>query len=70
MSALPPIADMCGAQAYVRFVPKADIREMMLVKKRDRLTVLQARTTFVSAAVWIAVPTSVFNSSAPRSSGP
>ena len=25
MSALPPIADICGAQAYVRFVPKADI---------------------------------------------
>ena len=26
MSALPPIADMCGAQANVRFVPIADIR--------------------------------------------
>ena len=26
MSALPPIADICGAQADVRFVPKADIR--------------------------------------------
>jgi hypothetical protein len=25
MSALPPIADICGAQAYVRFVPKADM---------------------------------------------
>ena len=25
MSALPPIADMCGATRYVRFVPKADI---------------------------------------------
>ena len=24
MSALPPKADMCSAQAYVRFVPKAD----------------------------------------------
>ena len=24
MSALPPIADMCGALAYVRFVPIAD----------------------------------------------
>ena len=24
MSALPPIADMCSAQAHVRFVPKAD----------------------------------------------
>ena len=26
MSALPPKADMCGAQANVRFVPEADIR--------------------------------------------
>jgi hypothetical protein len=25
MSALPPKADMCSAQAYVRFVPIADI---------------------------------------------
>ena len=25
MSALPPIADMCGATRDVRFVPKADI---------------------------------------------
>ena len=25
MAALPPIADMCGALARVRFVPKADI---------------------------------------------
>jgi len=25
MSALPPKADMCSAQADVRFVPKADI---------------------------------------------
>jgi hypothetical protein len=25
MSALPPIADICGAQADVRFVPEADI---------------------------------------------
>jgi hypothetical protein len=25
MSALPPIADMCSATRYVRFVPKADI---------------------------------------------
>jgi hypothetical protein len=25
MSALPPIADICSAQAHVRFVPKADI---------------------------------------------
>jgi hypothetical protein len=26
MSALPPIADMCGATRYVRYVPIADIR--------------------------------------------
>ena len=26
MSALPPIADMCRALGYVRFVPIADIR--------------------------------------------
>ena len=26
MSALPPIADMCGAKTNVRFVPKADIK--------------------------------------------
>jgi hypothetical protein len=25
MSALPPIADICSAQAHVRFVPKADM---------------------------------------------
>ena len=25
MSALPPVADICSAQANVRFVPKADI---------------------------------------------
>jgi hypothetical protein len=25
MSALPPIADMCSALAYIRFVPIADI---------------------------------------------
>jgi hypothetical protein len=30
MSALPPIADMCGAQANVRFVPKADILGVLL----------------------------------------
>jgi hypothetical protein len=27
MSALPPIADMCGAKRDVRFVPIADIQE-------------------------------------------
>jgi hypothetical protein len=31
MSASPPKADMCGALAHVRFVPKADMAD----KKRD-----------------------------------
>ena len=31
MSALPPIADMCGALAHVRFVPKADIARLFLL---------------------------------------
>ena len=31
MSALPPIADMCGAPAHVRFVPIADIRRRISV---------------------------------------
>ena len=30
MSALHPKADMCSAQPHVRFVPIADMREMML----------------------------------------
>ena len=29
MSALPPKADMCGALAHVRFVPKADIASLI-----------------------------------------
>ena len=29
MSAFPPIADMCGALAYVRFVPIADIQGLL-----------------------------------------
>ena len=29
MSALPPKADMCGALAYVRFVPIADINRCL-----------------------------------------
>jgi hypothetical protein len=29
MSALPPIADMCGATRHVRFVPIADIRRRL-----------------------------------------
>ena len=30
MSALPPIADMCGATQHVRFVPKADMIPVLL----------------------------------------
>ena len=29
VSALPPKADMCGALAHVRFVPKADIASLI-----------------------------------------
>jgi hypothetical protein len=35
MSALPPIADICSAQAYVRFVPIADISDVELLKQKD-----------------------------------
>ena len=31
MSALPPKADICGAIANVRFVPKADIKPLALL---------------------------------------
>ena len=31
MSAIPPIADMCGAAAHVCFGPKADIPSMRLM---------------------------------------
>ena len=34
MSALTPKADMCAATTDVRFVPEADIREMMCAQKR------------------------------------
>ena len=34
MSALHPKADMCGAQAHVRFVPIADIRHASKVPIR------------------------------------
>jgi hypothetical protein len=39
MSALPPIADMCGATRDVRFVPIADIRyliEMSALQHHER----------------------------------
>jgi hypothetical protein len=36
MSALPPKADMCSAQADVRFVPIADISDVELLKQKDR----------------------------------
>ena len=32
MSALPPIADMCGALAHVRFVPIADMQGVNRVR--------------------------------------
>jgi hypothetical protein len=35
MSALPPIADMCGATRYVRFVPEADIQEFGPRQKKN-----------------------------------
>jgi hypothetical protein len=35
MSALPPIADMCGATRDVRFVPKADIRPFETVREKQ-----------------------------------
>ena len=34
MSALPPIADMCSATRYVRFVPIADIAVVTRVRLR------------------------------------
>ena len=34
MSALPPKADMCGALAYVRFVPEADMPSFTLSPRR------------------------------------
>jgi len=33
MSALPPIADICGATRHVRFVPIADIKEVGVTKE-------------------------------------
>ena len=41
MSALPPIADMCSALAYVRFVPIADIATVVRHNERDRQPCLQ-----------------------------
>ena len=40
MSALPPIADMCGANADVCFGPKADI--VSPERKKDRLAAVSA----------------------------
>src|SRR5262249_6861371 len=34
MSALPPIADICSAQAHVRFGPKADIADLIQSPRR------------------------------------
>jgi hypothetical protein len=36
MSALHPIADMCGAKRHVGFVPIADIREAICPKEKYR----------------------------------
>ena len=41
MSALPPKADMCSALAHVRFVPIADIRELIRASRKNlRLSLL------------------------------
>jgi hypothetical protein len=58
MSALPPIADMCSALAYVRFVPIADITEVydaplishvatlpLMPRPRNLASLTQARPT-------------------------
>ncbi|MGB8121517.1 MAG: hypothetical protein WCF56_22745 [Pseudolabrys sp.] len=39
MSALTPKADMCDAQANVRYVPRADIRKMICANRKNRLAV-------------------------------
>ena len=36
MSALPPIADMCSATGYVRFVPKADMDRPPIARRYHR----------------------------------
>ena len=36
MSALPPIADMCGATQNVRLVPEADMCSAGLVSAKDK----------------------------------
>ena len=38
MSALPPIADICSAQAHVRFVPIADILNASIMGYPCRVT--------------------------------
>ena len=46
MSALPSIADMCGAKRDVRFVPKADIGWLveMSAKCQDRTHAVQPKS--------------------------
>ena len=48
MSALPPIADMCAATRNVRFVPKADIRDVeagiISSSNKDPITGLPTRS--------------------------
>jgi hypothetical protein len=50
MSALPPKADMCGANTDVRFGPKADIGKTLAIRERLRLEVL--RFAAKPAIVW------------------
>jgi len=52
MSALPPIADMCSALAYVCFGPKADIKPCDLdVPKRETLAYKMTRPLIQFLAV-------------------
>ena len=43
MSALPPLADMCGAARDVRFGPKADIRQVTRSPRRRNFAPIAAR---------------------------
>ena len=50
MSALPPIADMCGATRDVRFVPIADIHRARVKKETASITSFIRRQPSVSFA--------------------
>ena len=58
MSALPPIADMCGALAHVRFVPIADIRRLVVLARYSRAHGLSSDLNIAS----ISTPSSVSGS--------